>query len=108
MEIGAPGMYRRMVHNICARNQDDHTKNHALLMFGDGSWQLTPAYDICFSYKPGNPFIERHQMSCNGKRDGFLFEDLLAVAKVADVKNLKQSSKRCNQQCRTRQNRRRN
>jgi len=82
-------MYRRMVFNICARNQDDHTKNHAFLMFGDGNWQLAPAYDICFSYKPGNPFIERHQMSCNGKRDDFLLEDLLAAAKAADVKNPK-------------------
>jgi serine/threonine-protein kinase HipA len=82
-------MYRRMVFNICARNQDDHTKNHAFLMFGDGSWQLAPAYDICFSYKPGNPFIERHQMSCNGKRNDFLLEDLLAAAKAADVKNPK-------------------
>jgi len=82
-------MYRRMVFNICARNQDDHTKNHAFLMFGDGSWQLSPAYDICFSYKPGNPFIERHQMSCNGKRDDFLLEDLLTAARAADVKNPK-------------------
>ncbi len=82
-------MYRRMVFNICARNQDDHTKNHAFLMFGDGNWQLAPAYDLCFSYRPGNPFIERHQMSCNGKRDDFLLEDLLAAAKAADVKNPK-------------------
>lgn len=82
-------MYRRMVFNICARNQDDHTKNHAFLMFGDGSWQLAPAYDICFSYKPGNAFIERHQMSCNGKRDDFVMEDLLVAASAADVKNPK-------------------
>lgn len=82
-------MYRRMVFNICARNQDDHSKNHAFLMFGDGSWQQAPAYDLCFSYKPGNAFIEQHQMSCNGKRDNFTLEDLLAAAKAADVKNPK-------------------
>jgi len=82
-------MYRRMVFNICARNQDDHTKNHAFLMFGDGSWQLAPAYDLCFSYKPGNAFIERHQMSCNGKRDDFVLDDLLVAASAADVKNPK-------------------
>ncbi|MES0490811.1 MAG: type II toxin-antitoxin system HipA family toxin [Leptospirales bacterium] len=79
-------MYRRMVFNICSRNQDDHTKNHAFLMFGDGKWQLSPAYDICFSYKPGNKFIDQHQMSCNGKRDNFLIDDLLKAAKYADVK----------------------
>ncbi len=90
-EIGLPQsdlteMYRRMLFNICARNQDDHTKNHAFLMFSDGAWQLSPAYDICFSYKPGNPFIEQHQMSCNGKRDHFEIEDLMGAATSADVK----------------------
>jgi serine/threonine-protein kinase HipA len=78
--------YRRMVFNICSRNQDDHTKNHAFLMFGDGSWQLAPAYDVCFSYKAGNQYIEQHQMSCNGKRDHFELDDLLQAAKSADVK----------------------
>jgi serine/threonine-protein kinase HipA len=81
--------YRRMVFNICSRNQDDHTKNHAFLMFADGNWQLSPAYDLCFSYKPGNQFIEQHQMSCNGKRDNFDLDDLLKAAKAADVKNSK-------------------
>ncbi|MCP4074903.1 MAG: HipA domain-containing protein, partial [Gammaproteobacteria bacterium] len=81
--------YRRMVFNICSRNQDDHTKNHAFLMFADGNWQFSPAYDLCFSYKPGNQFIEQHQMSCNGKRDNFNLEDLLIAAKAADVKNPK-------------------
>jgi serine/threonine-protein kinase HipA len=79
-------MFRRMVFNICARNQDDHAKNHAFLMYGDGAWQLSPAYDICFSYKPGNPFIDSHQMSCNGKRDLFVLDDLLAASRTADVK----------------------
>lgn len=83
-------MYRRMVFNICSRNHDDHTKNHAFLMFGDGSWQLSPAYDLCFSYKPGNPFIDQHQMSCNGKREHFELDDLLSAAKAADVKRPKE------------------
>lgn len=101
-ELGLPPsdlteMYRRMVFNICARNQDDHTKNHAFLMFGDGSWQLAPAYDLCFSYKPGNPFIESHQMSCNGKRDDFLIDDLLTSAGAADVKNPKKIIKQVQQ-----------
>ncbi|VAW54961.1 HIPA PROTEIN [hydrothermal vent metagenome] len=78
-------MYRRMVFNICTRNQDDHTKNHAFIMFGDGHWQLSPAYDLCFSYQADNPFIAQHQMSCNGKRDNFELDDLLAAAKSADV-----------------------
>lgn len=79
-------MYRRMVFNICSRNQDDHAKNHAFLMFGDGAWQLSPAYDLCFSYKPGNPFIDQHQMSCNSKRDNFVLDDLIKASRHADLK----------------------
>lgn len=79
-------LYRRMVFNILARNQDDHTKNHAFMMDGTGRWFLAPAYDICFSYKPGNQFIENHQMSCNQKRNDFTLDDLLAAAKMADIK----------------------
>lgn len=81
--------YRRMVFNICSRNQDDHTKNHAFLMFADGEWQLAPAYDLCFSYKPGNRFIEQHQMACNGKRDNFTLADLEQAAVAADLKRPK-------------------
>ncbi|WP_292954280.1 MULTISPECIES: type II toxin-antitoxin system HipA family toxin [unclassified Neptuniibacter] len=80
-------MFRRMVFNICARNQGDHTKNHAFMMDAEGEWYLTPAYDLCFSYKPGNKFIETHQMSCNGKRDNFVLSDLLEAAASADIKN---------------------
>lgn len=79
-------IYRRMVFNILSRNQDDHSKNHAFVMGGNGDWHLSPAYDICYSYKPGNKFIESHQMSCNGKRDNFELNDLMQAAKAADVK----------------------
>jgi len=78
-------MYRRMAFNILTRNQDDHTKNHAFLMDAEGTWILSPAYDLCFSYKPGNRFIEQHQMNCNGKRDDFEQKDLLQAAQVAGI-----------------------
>ena len=38
--------YRRMVFNVLARNQDDHTKNISFLMDRNGSWSLSPAYDV--------------------------------------------------------------
>ncbi len=40
-----------MVFNALARNQDDHAKNHAFLMDPDGTWFLSPAYDLIFSFK---------------------------------------------------------
>ena len=79
-------IYRRMVFNILARNQDDHAKNHAFIMDNDGTWLLSPAYDICFSYKPGSRWIGNHQMRCNNKRDDFVLDDLVEAARAADVK----------------------
>lgn len=76
----AEQFYRRMVFNLVARNQDDHTKNTAFMMDTDGSWYLTPAYDVSYSYLPGSFWVDSHQMTVNGKRDDFTLEDLLSVA----------------------------
>ncbi|MGL1903932.1 MAG: type II toxin-antitoxin system HipA family toxin [Fibrobacterales bacterium] len=79
-------LYRRMVFSILARNQDDHSKNHAFMMDGTGNWRETPAYDITFSYNKNSRWIAQQQMSCNGKRDNFIKKDLLAAADAADVR----------------------
>lgn len=42
-------MFRRMVFNLFALNQDDHSKNWAFLQEDDGAWQLAPFYDVTFS-----------------------------------------------------------
>lgn len=72
--------FRRMTFNILARNQDDHTKNIAFLMDQSGNWQLSPAYDLTFSYNPNGMWTEQHQMTLNGKRDHFTLEDFIACA----------------------------
>ncbi|MFF7109998.1 type II toxin-antitoxin system HipA family toxin [Pseudomonas sichuanensis] len=77
---GAEEFYRRMVFNLVARNQDDHTKNTAFMMDTDGTWYLTPAYDVSYSYLPGSFWVDTHQMTVNGKRDDFTLDDLLSVA----------------------------
>jgi serine/threonine-protein kinase HipA len=76
----ATEQYRRMVFNVFARNQDDHTKNIAFLMGPDGEWKLSPAYDLIYSHNPAGQWTNQHQMSLNGKRDNFSLEDLIAVA----------------------------
>jgi serine/threonine-protein kinase HipA len=78
--------YRRMVFNILARNQDDHVKNIAFIMNRDGEWSLSPAYDLAYSYNPTGDWTARHQMTVNGKQDGFTVADLQAVAKTAGMK----------------------
>lgn len=74
-------LFRRMVFNVIARNQDDHTRNIAFKVWRDGIWKLTPAYDMCWAYRPDSEWVSTHQMTVNGKRDNFTLEDLLAVAK---------------------------
>ena len=80
-------MYRRMIFNVVARNQDDHTKNHSFIMDPLGKWTLAPAYDICYAYSPSGKWTNQHQLSLNNKRDNFTMKDLLLVAENADIKN---------------------
>ncbi|MBP7482375.1 MAG: type II toxin-antitoxin system HipA family toxin [Lacunisphaera sp.] len=78
--------FRRMAFNIAARNQDDHVKNIAFLMDQAGHWALSPAFDVSYSYNPSGAWTDRHQMSLNGKRDGFTLADFQAGAKTALMK----------------------
>ncbi|MBI5769085.1 MAG: type II toxin-antitoxin system HipA family toxin [Verrucomicrobia bacterium] len=78
--------FRRMVFNLVARNQDDHVKNIAFLMNQQGEWSLAPAFDVTYSYNPSGAWTATHQMTLNGKRDGFTREDFAACAKAAGMK----------------------
>ena len=79
-------LFLRMVFNVAARNQDDHTKNHAFLMDQGGEWILAPAYDLCFAYSPSGKWTNKHQLSLNNKRDDFNYEDLMAVARNMGIR----------------------
>jgi serine/threonine-protein kinase HipA len=81
--------YRRMLFNVIARNQDDHTKNIAFLMNQEGQWALSPAYDVTFSHNPAGKWTNHHQMSINGKRDNFTVDDLVAVGEAISIPNSK-------------------
>ena len=74
-------LFRRMVFNVVARNHDDHCKNFGFVKNDlHAPWQLSPAFDVAYSYKPGSPWVSSHQLSLNGKRDHFKRSDLLKVA----------------------------
>jgi serine/threonine-protein kinase HipA len=79
-------LFRRMVFNAVARNQDDHVKNIAFLMDKAGRWDLAPAFDVGYNYSPQGSWTGTHQMSINGRRDGFTIADLKAVGVVAGLK----------------------
>lgn len=77
--------FRRMAFNIVARNQDDHVKNIAFLMNRRGIWRLAPAYDVTYSFQQRGRWTGRHQMSMNGKRDGFAMEDFIQCGHAANL-----------------------
>ena len=79
----------RAMFNVVGRNCDDHVKNIAFLMDRRGEWRLSPAFDVSYAWNPSGEWTSQHQMSVNGKRDGFMREDLLALAKAADIKKVR-------------------
>ena len=81
----AEQLFRRMVFNVVGRNQDDHVKNIAFLMDRSGSWELAPAFDLVYSYRPGSPWTDQHQMTLNGKRENFTLADFNACARTASL-----------------------
>ena len=83
-------LFRRMVFNVVARNQDDHTKNISFLMDKDGKWLLSPAYDITYSHNPAGQWTNQHQMSINGKRDHFERDDFLRIGESIGIKQADQ------------------
>lgn len=88
LNLGYPALqevFRRMVFNLAAVNQDDHVKNFAFLMDETGKWRLTPAYDL--TYASGHGYTRNHQMTLAGKNTGFTREDLLATGARFGIKH---------------------
>lgn len=78
-------LFRRVVFNLIARNQDDHTRNIAFTMDREGRWSLAPAFDVTWAYNPANEWTSQHQMSLGGKFDAFTQQDLLRFARMFDI-----------------------
>lgn len=78
-------LFRRMVFNIAARNQDDHVKNISFLMDRNGIWSLAPAYDVTYAYDRTNHWLSKHQMSVNGKLENITMDDVLSCGKRMNI-----------------------
>jgi serine/threonine-protein kinase HipA len=76
--------FKRMIFNLVGRNQDDHAKNFAFTMDKNGTWKMTPAYDI--TYSNGTGYTKNHQLSLNGKVNDFTQSDILQLAKKHSIK----------------------
>lgn len=76
----------RAIFNVIGRNHDDHVKNIAFLMNRRGEWRLSPAFDVSYAYDPIGYWTSQHQMSINGKRESFVKQDIISLAKIAGIK----------------------
>lgn len=74
-------IFRLAVFNVFAHNRDDHSKNFAFLMDKKGTWRVAPAYDLTFSYGPGN----EHSTMVMGEGKEPESKHLLALAKHFDI-----------------------
>ncbi len=78
-------IFKRAIFNIVGRNQDDHTKNFGFLMLPDGEWVLSPAFDMVYSYDPTGKWTKVHQITLNGKQDGFTREDIVKFGEFCNL-----------------------
>jgi serine/threonine-protein kinase HipA len=82
----AEQMFRRMVFNVMATNYDDHTKNFSFRLKENSKWELSPAYDVCYSYDPNNVWVSQHTLSINGKHKAIKKADLMKIAADTNIK----------------------
>lgn len=75
-------VFRRLVFNVLANNTDDHNKNFSFVMSEDGTWRLSPAYDITYIFDNGG-FLpnEDHCMYIRGKLRDITRDDVILFAK---------------------------
>jgi serine/threonine-protein kinase HipA len=75
-------LLRLAAFNVFAHNRDDHAKNFSFLMDENGTWRLSPAYDLTYSYGPGG----EHCTTVMGEGKYPSSSSLLKLAQVADIK----------------------
>ena len=50
-------LFRRMVFNLFAGNDDDHGKNHGFLLDAEGAVRLSPVYDVVPKARVGETYV---------------------------------------------------
>lgn len=74
--------------NYLAGVTDDHDKNFSFMMSENGTWRLSPAYDVTFTVNYKNRFIgDRHAMSVLESDHGITCQQLMRLATENDVRN---------------------
>ena len=80
-EVDCQEVFRRMVFNILANNTDDHHKNFTFIMNRQGTWRLSPAYDMTYIFDTGGYLPNKeHCLMIGGKLRDITHEDIIAFA----------------------------
>ncbi len=82
-EVAVAEMFRRACFNVLAHNRDDHTKNFAFRMDGEGAWRTAPAYDLTYSAGPGG----EHSLLIGTEGRNPTTEHLEALAREVGLKH---------------------
>ena len=81
-EADCQEVFRRMVFNVLSNNTDDHNKNFSFIMQRDGSWRLSPAYDITYILDSGGYLPnEDHCLYVRAKLRSITYEDVVQFAR---------------------------
>ena len=75
--------FRQMVFNVLAHNRDDHSRNFSFMMALDGTWTLTPAYDLVFSHG----LQGWHTMAVEGEAQSPTRSQMLRVGEASGVEH---------------------
>lgn len=73
--------FRNIAFNVFSHNRDDHAKNFSFIMDENGTWTVSPAYDLTFSAGPGGEHCTT--VMGNGRNPGTT--DLLKLAVIAKI-----------------------
>ena len=80
-------LFRRAVFNYLAGVTDDHDKNFWFMMSENGTWKLSPAYDVTFTVNYKNRFIGDHHAMSVEENDRLLTRrQLLRLAMENDIR----------------------
>ena len=80
-ETDCQELFRRMVFNILANNTDDHHKNFTFIMNRQGTWRLSPAYDMTYIFDTGGYLPNKeHCLMIGGKYKDITLDDIVSFA----------------------------
>lgn len=81
-EVDCQELFRRMIFNILANNTDDHHKNFTFVMNRQGTWRLSPAYDVTYIFDTGGYLPnEDHCLMICGKLRNITRDDVIQFAR---------------------------